>query len=1098
MDLQTNTKQFKSQLSGIGNLCKKIAGPIAAAFSVAAITKFGKACIDLASDLAEVQNVVDVTFPTMSAQANKFAKSAADSFGLSETMAKRYLGTFGSMAEAFGFTEKEALKMSETLTGLSGDVASFYNITQDEAYTKLKSVFSGETETLKDLGIVMTQSALDQYALAHGVGATTKEMSEQEKVSLRLAFVTDQLTNAAGDFARTSDSWANQTRILKLRFDSLRAAIGQGLIALLKPVVKWLNAILLGLTTVANKFAEFISMITGKEIGGSSGAAQIAEDMGTAADAAGGLGNAADHAASGVGKTANNTKKAAKAAKELKRTLAGFDKMNILSRQEDSKDKGKSSGGANLSGLKAGGGGYASGMASATNKEIGKIKVPKGLSKGLEALKKSFKELGKAFSEAWGAIKKAASWLWKNILKPFFEWFVGKVLPVLVSIFAQIVKIVTSVGRIIGKVFVKVWNAYLKPLAEKIGPIIVKVITWIRDKLAIFAKWLREHEDVIADKIFTVIKGIATAVKAVVKIFTSIGNIVGKVVAKIWETWLKPLLKKLAPYIVKLLGLIKKGLTWIRDRLAKAAKWLGGHEDEIADKIFAVIKGIVKVITTIVKVIIKVVKAAIKVIAAIIKGIITVIKAIITVIKGIIKVVATVIKTVVKIIKGIITVIKTIVKFIKALATGVKNAKETFTKFGNLLKNAFQGAVEKAKEIIEKFAEVWNGIKDKAVELVAEAKEKVEGALEKLKEGWDAIKDKAAELKAEIKQKWEDLKAKWSALTDNIADKAAEFKGKISQTWNDLKAKWAALADNVADKVADFKAKVATAWSSLKSKWEDLTDNIADKVADFKAKVATAWRNLKSKWEDLTDNIADKVADFKAEVATEWKDLKKKWKEIYDNFKGKTATFFAKWKNTVSDAWKKFKSGDAFKNFKGRTATYFAKWKNTVTDAWKKFKSSDTYKKFTGKVAEFKATFKDLFSGALKSAWNGLIKVLNKVIDGINWLLPKKKELKHVPYMAEGGFVKKNTPQLAVIGDNRHQGEYVAPEDKLMAMARQAAAMSNGGGHDAEIIALLTQIMELLRSKDTDVYIDGQKITNRIVQILNANTRATGRSAIIY
>ena len=86
------------------------------------------------------------------------------------------------MTKAFGFNEQKAYEMSTALTSLAGDVASFYNISQDEAYTKLKSVFTGETETLKDLGVVMTQSALDAYAMANGFGKTTQEMSEAEKV----------------------------------------------------------------------------------------------------------------------------------------------------------------------------------------------------------------------------------------------------------------------------------------------------------------------------------------------------------------------------------------------------------------------------------------------------------------------------------------------------------------------------------------------------------------------------------------------------------------------------------------------------------------------------------------------------------------------------------------------------------------------------------------------------------------------------------------------------------------------------------------------------------------------------------------------------
>ncbi|MFR3753578.1 MAG: hypothetical protein ACLTW9_17140 [Enterocloster sp.] len=112
---------------------------------------------------------------------------------LSETMAKKFTGTSGAMAKAFGFSEQAAYEMSTTLTGLAGDVASFYNISQDEAYTKLKSVFTGETESLKDLGVVMTQSALDAYALANGYSKTTAKMSEMEKVALRYKFVQDQL-----------------------------------------------------------------------------------------------------------------------------------------------------------------------------------------------------------------------------------------------------------------------------------------------------------------------------------------------------------------------------------------------------------------------------------------------------------------------------------------------------------------------------------------------------------------------------------------------------------------------------------------------------------------------------------------------------------------------------------------------------------------------------------------------------------------------------------------------------------------------------------------------------------------------------------------
>lgn len=261
-----NQNAFNRQMRGITSVAKKAGATIAAAFGVKKLIEFGKSCLDLGSDLAEVQNVVDVTFPSMTAQVDKFAQSAAKTFGLSETMAKQYTGTFGAMAKAFGFSEQQAYDMGTSLTALAGDVASFYNLSQDEAYTKLKSVFTGETESLKDLGVVMTQTALDSYALANGFGKTTAQMSEAEKVALRYQFVQEQLALANGDFARTSDGWANQVRILSLQFQSLKASIGQGLINVFTPVLKMINTLIGRLITLANAFKSFTELITGKKI----------------------------------------------------------------------------------------------------------------------------------------------------------------------------------------------------------------------------------------------------------------------------------------------------------------------------------------------------------------------------------------------------------------------------------------------------------------------------------------------------------------------------------------------------------------------------------------------------------------------------------------------------------------------------------------------------------------------------------------------------------------------------------------------------------------------------------------------------------------
>lgn len=283
-------KSMKSQVNGLIGAVGKLGVAIGLAFSVKKLIDFGNSAIDLGSDLQEVQNVVDVTFSSMSDQVNKFAEGAAEAAGLSETMAKKYVGTFGAMAKAFGFAENEAFGMSTSLTQLAGDVASFYNLTQDEAYTKLKSVFTGETESLKDLGVVMTQTALDSFAMAKGYGKTTKAMTEQEKVALRYSFVMEQLSSAQGDFARTSDSWANQTKILSLTFDSFKANIGQALINIFTPFLKILNQIVAKMAEFSKGFVAFSEMLVGKSTSGGGGSpgeaqAEIAQGYEDIADA---------------------------------------------------------------------------------------------------------------------------------------------------------------------------------------------------------------------------------------------------------------------------------------------------------------------------------------------------------------------------------------------------------------------------------------------------------------------------------------------------------------------------------------------------------------------------------------------------------------------------------------------------------------------------------------------------------------------------------------------------------------------------------------------------------------------------------------------
>lgn len=434
LDLVVNQKPFQAQMKGIQSLAKKTAATLAAAFGVKKIVDFGKSCLELGSDLAEVQNVVDVTFPNMTAQVDKFAKSAAQSFGLSETMAKRFTGTFGAMAKAFGFSESQAYEMGSSLTKLAGDVASFYNISQDEAYTKLKSVFTGETESLKDLGVVMTQTALDSYALANGFGKTTAKMSEAEKVALRYSFVQNQLAAAQGDFARTSGSWANQVRILTLQFDSLKATIGQGLINLFTPVIRVINTVIGKLITLANAFKSFTELITGQK-SSSSASGQISAIGSAAAGASTGMDNAA-RSADNLSSANNGVAKSAQKAAEKMRTLMGFDQINKLDSQTDSASSTPSSGTGSGTGT-GGAGGAGIDFGSLAQGETVVDKADKQFTKMFQNIKKLCDPATQSLKRLWNeGLARLGTFtfnslkdFWKNFLVPVGKWTLGTGIP---------------------------------------------------------------------------------------------------------------------------------------------------------------------------------------------------------------------------------------------------------------------------------------------------------------------------------------------------------------------------------------------------------------------------------------------------------------------------------------------------------------------------------------------------------------------------------------------------------------------------------------------------------------------------------------------
>lgn len=749
--VQNGVSAIKQSFNGLGSAVKKIGLLIGGAFAVGKLAQFGKECVELGSNLAEVQNVVDVTFTTMSDKVNEFAKNAMTSAGLSETMAKQYVGTFGAMSKSFGFSEAQAYDMSTALTQLTGDMASFYNISQDLAYIKLKSVFTGETETLKDLGVVMTQSALDQYALANGYGKTTSAMTEQEKVALRLAFVQKQLSAASGDFIRTSDSWANQVRVMQLQLQSLKATVGQGLINLFTPVLKVINILLGKLATLANAFKSFTELITGKKSSGQTGASGAGlAGTDAIADTADQYGNAADNAeklADATNDTADATKKAAKAAKGY---LSPLDEINNYSTDKSADSSSKVPGAT---------GGLADQMKNAVqNVDYGKVAegetVLDKISDSAKKLANLFKKLWKPFQDAWkkegkntidaanialSGIAKLAKSVGRSLME---VWTNGTGTTMLTTMLRIAQNVLKTIGNIASG-FADAWNKNNvgTQIIQNIADALVVVMQFIERIAADTATWAANLD------FYPLLESISNLTSAFAPILESIGN----VLEWIYNNIVLPMLK----------WVIEVGLPTVINLVAKVATFLADHQS-IVEAFGAALIGAF---------------AAAK-IAELASGVIKSASGIATAVKGLI---------------ALMTGTGGIMGGIKAIATAIGT--------GGIFAIAVGAAIAIGVLLYKNWDEICAAatkLKDWVVEKTRELSESATRTLSNLKEKianvWNIIKTSTSTtwnaIKKTLSGLWNSLKSTASTVFDAIKTKVTgvwdKIKDKTSRTWESV------------------------------------------------------------------------------------------------------------------------------------------------------------------------------------------------------------------------------------------------------------------------------------------------------------------------
>lgn len=495
-----SAKKLDGNLSGIvGGSLKKIGGMMIAAFSVGQVVELGKEAVGLASDLQEVQNVVDTAFGDMANQCEEFAKSSIESFGMSELKAKQFSSTYMAMGKGSGLEAQKAADMALGAAARIGDIASFYNKSFEEADTMMKSIWTGETESLKQIGVVMTEVNLQQHAHTQGIKKSYSEMTQAEKIALRYSYVMEQTALAQGDFKKTSGSWANQTRMLKENFDSIKASLGTAFIQTLTPVVKMLNSLVISLQTVADKVKEITADLFGEQKLPDSGAGEEAAAIAEMANAQEDYNGALE-----------------KTSKEQERQLAGFDKLNKLSDKQDATN-------ANIDIPTQ------TQQVQSSNKEIEETESKLSSLKDtlnnffgpflaeFAPLKNRFKELGESFKNLFSGVK-----------NPLKEWFNED--------FSALTQ---SLSSSIGAILAGSLDSVLLVIQGTFDELLTPIITgWVKDYLPVITDVATKTSDFLG-KAFKDVKRIFDNVftGGILPVFNLVSNVVTGVFKTIKELW---------------------------------------------------------------------------------------------------------------------------------------------------------------------------------------------------------------------------------------------------------------------------------------------------------------------------------------------------------------------------------------------------------------------------------------------------------------------------------------------------------------------------------------------------------------------------------
>lgn len=693
-DTNINSEGFEKGLKSLSDMVgdikpklKNLAMAVTAVFSVKKLVDFGRQSIETASDLAEVQNVVDTAFGESKQKMEDFADTAVKTYGISKLTAKQTGSNFMAMAAGMGLANDSASDMAVALTGLSADMASFYNVGQDVASTALKSIFTGETETLKQFGIVMTDANLQAYALSKGITKSTADMSQAEKVQLRYNYVMSQTALAQGDFAKTSDSWANQTRILSEQWKEFGATIGTVLMNVLLPAVKAINSVLSQLISLAQGAARSLSEAFGFELSNSADKAQsIVKSTSQVAD------NYSD--------IADNAQQAQEAQEG---SLASFDQMNKLNDESKSDSTGVSGAGEIM-------------QPSGTSVEVDTGKADKKLSDFFKSVRTQFEKLADyldmnfkpIFADIWSGLERESIELAqilggvfsdiKSLSEPLKAYFINDFTPLMQTAFSTLGKIGIGLFDSFNKVFSDIWNVAVFPILQNfltVGlPLITDFGTQVWNTLGVLFDNIKEIFD-------TLWNGVAQPVLNALK---TLWCDTWQSISDFWNEWGQPIFDGINEGITTtknvFLNLWETVLKPVFDKLMDVADSVWTEHlkpllDEFLDFVGTLITSVLSIYN--------------KAIAPVVNWLVSILGPIVSSVLGkIIKTVGNVISNIIDAVKNIISALKGVVLFIVGVFTG--DWKKAWQGVKKIFKGVWDALVDIAKTPINLIIGLINGL----------------------------------------------------------------------------------------------------------------------------------------------------------------------------------------------------------------------------------------------------------------------------------------------------------------------------------------------------------------------------------------------------